>query len=189
MPSWLVEDAILVAIVLGIGAILLLAAWLRDRDKRYLIAGAVLAVLAVVAAVIWFAVDTDARKIERKVKDMAAGIPRDLDRTFRHVSAQFLYGTDRDKRALRRAADDAVRQGNVTEIVVRDIHVEEADRQKGEAKVNFRFRIRGKWAQGGEFTFFCRSVFRLDEDGEWRLRDFKVYNPVLTNEVIPVPGL
>lgn len=187
MPSWLIEDLGLVAALLGVGTALLLAVWWRDRQRKYLIAAGVLAVLAALAVGLWSFVDTDQRKIKRTIEEMAAGIPHDLTRTFGHISPTFRYDTH-GKDSLRRAAEDAIRRGNVTEVLVWDVKVEDADRAKRQARATFTFKIRGAWSKGIE-VFFCRATFHLDDDGEWRMREFRVYNPVNINDPLTVPGL
>ena len=187
MPNWLIEDLGLVAILLGVGALLLAGIWWRDRRTKFLTAAVVLATLGAVAGLLWLFVDTDQRKIKRKVEEMAAGIPGDLDRVFRHISPTFRYGT-RSKDDLRRAAADAIRQRNVTEVRVWDVAVEQADRATRTARVSFSFKIRGNWSAGNEF-FQCRATFYLDDDGEWRMREFQVFSPTNINDPLTIPGL
>ncbi len=187
MPNWLIEDLYLVAVLLGVGAALSLAVWWRERQKKYLLTAGVLTVLAFAAGLVWFVVDTDQRQIKRKVEEMAAGIPTDLNRVFSHISPAFRYGSH-DKTGLRKAAEDAIRKGNVTEVRVWDVRIEEPDRAARQAKVHFNFKIRGNWSAGAEF-YYCRALFRLDDDGQWRLQEFKVFNPANINDPIAVPGL
>lgn len=187
MPSWLIEDLGLVAALLGVGTGLLLVVWWRDRQRKYLIAAGVLAALAAVSVALWYFVDTDQRKIKRTIEEMAAGIPHDLNRVFGHVSPTFRHGA-RDRDDLRRAAVDAVRQRNVTEVRVSNIQVEDVDPAQRRARVNFNFRIQGNWNAGMGY-FFCRATFHLDDDRAWRLHEFRVFNPVNVNDPITVPGL
>src|SRR5262249_57388158 len=101
------DDLGLVALLLGAGALLLLVAWWRDRCVKFLSAAVGLAALAAIAGLLWMFVETDQRKIKRKVEEMAAGIPGDLDRVFRHISRTFRYGF-RNKDDLRKAAAHAL---------------------------------------------------------------------------------
>jgi hypothetical protein len=187
MLTGFVDDLGLVAILLGLGAAVLVGLWFRGREKKYLYAAGVFAALGLVAGLVWFFAETDQRKIRRKLEEMAAGIPGDLNRVFRHISTEFRYGSQ-DKNGLRSAAENAIRQRNVTEVRVWDIKLDSVDRDKREGRVNFRFKISGKWSEALSM-FFCRATFRLDEDGEWRMQNFTVYNPVNINDPIQVPGL
>ena len=187
MPSWLAEDLGFIALLLGIGALLLFWAWWQYRQRRFLFAAAVVAALSLVSGLFWAFVDTDQRRIERKIAEMAGGIPNDLDRVFRHISSTFRYNSH-TKDGLMRAARDAIRQRNVTEVRVWDIEVTQIDRTQRRSDVHFYFKIRGNWSAGNEF-FLCKAVFHLDDDGEWRMANFQVFNPANIKDPMSVPGL
>src|SRR5262245_28919448 len=189
MPQWLIEDLGFLALLLSVGAVALLIGWARTGNRKYAVAAGVTAGIAIAAALVWFFLNQDQREIRRKVEEIAENVgTRNLDRVFRHVSAEFRYGSH-DKRALREAAQEALRRRDVTGVRVWDVQVEELSREQRTARVSFHFKGRGNWGTGAEF-YLCRAVFVLDPDHEWRLKSFQVFNPAVnTNEPIAIPGL
>src|SRR5689334_22729679 len=92
MFVWLVENASLFYWLLGLTALGLTAAWWSTRQRHLLLA---LAAVAAALGVVWLLsvlVDTDEKKINRVVQEMAQGArAKNVDKIFQHVSRSFAY--------------------------------------------------------------------------------------------------
>ena len=133
MPTWLIEDLHLIALCFGLAAALCGFLWFRDRKRPYLVAAAALAFAALFGTGLWYFLNADQRQLTRKVHEMAAGIPNNLNLTFSHIAEDFRYGSH-DKRSLRQRAEEVVKARNVTQVRVWDIKVFKVDRAARRAR-------------------------------------------------------
>jgi hypothetical protein len=193
MQSWLSDNFDILVILLGIIALGLGYFWWRTR-KRYFALGAGLAVVLVgLVCLLPYLLplilgESDSQQIERKIREMAASVKaRNLDRIFRHVSNSFHFRS-LDKLAFRQRSEEVIRRRDVEEVVVWDFERGEISREKRSATVRFTVKARSKW-QGSEFPYRCEADFVLDSDGQWRMRGFQLFNPLVnSNEPIDIPG-
>jgi hypothetical protein len=198
--DWLFEGRPAVFVVLAAAALVLFVAWWQTR-KRYWFYGAV-AFLAL--AGLYFLLDrlveTDREQIVRKIEEMSAGVrERNVDRIFAHVSEQFrLNNTDRA--AFRAFADRAIRTGQVTEVKAWDFHFDDDFRATERRTVRgtpqeaqlarVRFTVKPEGPGITTAGFLCRATFIRDPDGQLRLLDFQLFNPLVDqNTPMQIPQL
>jgi hypothetical protein len=184
MPDWFTPVIIILSLITSV---LFVAFW-TTRKSKY--AGGAVLVLTLIVLV-WLiarALPTDKRAIEAALNDIAAGIKaRNTDRVFANLSADFKYRSY-NKSSLRDRADSHIRRGDIDDLEIWNIDVTSVSRKDKKADVEFNVRPIGI-SQRGEF-FLCRSVFVLEDDGKWRMKTFKLYNPfVETNRAIDIPGV
>jgi hypothetical protein len=188
MLTWLVDDPALVYILLAGVAIILAVLWWRSKQGKYLI-GAGLAILLIVG--VWLLskyVPTDSKKIQHAVEDMSAGVrSRDLDRIFSHVAADFRHGS-LDKKAFRQASDRAIREHDVTNVLVWDFQLREVSRQKRSAGIAFLVKPEGNWGTPARYLQ-CVADFVLESDGQWRMKGFELTDPLDKGQPVRIPGV
>jgi hypothetical protein len=147
---------------------------------------AVAAVLLGLVFLLTRLVVTDRQQLERSLWAMAQGVTEGKpDEVFKHVAKTFHYaGMDRAEFLAR--ADRAIRRRHVTDLYLWRFDPEELDREGKKARVAFNMRVTSDWTDGTQI-FLVRADFVL-EDGQWRMKTFKIYNPVVnTDQPIPVP--
>jgi signal transduction histidine kinase len=193
MQSWLLDNFELLIIVLSITALALAFVWWRTRQRRYAFgAGAALALMGLVWLLVYLLPllfgESDSQQIERKVRAMAAAVKEaNLDRIFSHISRDFNYRSH-NKTAFRQKAEEVMRSRHVEEVIVWDFQRGEITRAERTARISFMVKARGNW-QGSEIGYLCEAEFRLDSDGQWRMKGFELFNPFReSNQPIPIPG-
>jgi hypothetical protein len=187
MPSWLVEDPLPVYLLLGAAALILAFLWWTTRLAKYLSA---LGVVAALAGLVWlldFLVVTDGEQIAQNIETMARGVnERNLDLTFGCVADDLRRGP-LTKPGLRQLADRALAGEGVTSMKVWDLTVADVSRQTKTGKAAFSAKFRGRLVQGEYFN--VRAEFSLEPDGQWRLKSFEVFNPVVnSSQPLEIPS-
>ena len=200
MFDWLFEGDTTAYVILAAVAVLLLVAWWQTR-KRYWYFG-IVAFLALIG--LYFLLDrlveTDREQIERKVKEMSAGVrERNVDRIFANVSEQFRLN-NQNRAAFRAFAEQALRRGQVTEVKTWGPQFPDDFRTKvrptgatgppelDAARVTFMVKPEGP-GLGAPF-FRCDATFVRDPDGQWRLFTFQLFQPgVDSNQPFQIPQL
>jgi hypothetical protein len=191
MPSWLVDDAGVVDVLLGVLALALAAGWWFTRKRGYLVGVGVVVLLVLAVWLLGRFAETDAKQIKGKLEAMAAGVEENnLDKTFQHISEKFRLQGHLTKDAFRQRGRGLIDSGEVQRVKVWDVDVRDIDRDKKTATVHFMAKPEGTvFGAGGQF-FKCRATFMLDPDGQWRLQDFQVFYPATdpaTGESIHLP--
>jgi hypothetical protein len=189
MPTWLTEDPSPVYLLLGIIALAFFVAYWVKRQRKYLVGVGIVTALVGIVALIDHLVVTDREQIVHHLGEMAeAGSNRDLDRVFRHFSAEFRH-QGHDKSSFRQAAERAIRQHNVRDFRIWDLEPVEISSETRTAKAAFKIKFQSDLSRGADF-FLCRAEFVLDPDGQWRLKGFQIFNPfVNTDQPLQIPGL
>jgi hypothetical protein len=186
MLSWLVDHAGLVYLFLGIAALVLGSCWWMTRHRKYVLSLAVVAALFVLVFVLTRFIVTDRQQIARNLRAMAAGVVDGKpEQVFRHLSSQFHLGS-MDRGTFLPHAEKAIRQHRVTDVYVWKFEAEDLDREARKARVSFNVRVTSDWTESTQL-FLVRADFVL-EDGQWRMKTFQLFNPVVnTNQPIPIP--
>lgn len=189
MPTWLTEDPSSVYLLLGILAFGFLAAFWLKRQRKYLIGVGLMALLAGLVWLVDYLIVTDREQILQHLGVMAeAGSRRDLERVFRHISKDFQHGT-LDKAAFRQAAERVMRRFNVRNIRIWDLEPGEIAREARSGKIAFKVKVQSDLTRETDF-FLCRAEFVLDPDGQWRMKGFQIFNPLVnTDQPLQIPGL
>ncbi len=200
MFDWLFEGRASVYVSLAAIALVMLLAWQQTR-KRYCLVG-LAAALGLLG--LYFLLDrlhlveTDRDRVVRKVREMAAGVrARDANAIFNHVSEHFNQG-GANRARFRDTVDRILHNRMVDEVEVWDFTFPEDFRatvslpgQETPAEtIRFSFRAKAKGGMAPEGPGNpCEARFVRDPDGQWRLLDFQVFNPVLTDQPQSIPGL
>jgi hypothetical protein len=196
--DWLFEGRTSVYVSLAAAAIVMLLAWQQTR-KRFCLIGLAAAVgLAGLYFLLDRLVETDREQVERKVQEMAAGVrARDVNAIFNHVSERFSHN-GMGRAQFRQSVEGLLQGGIVDDIEVWEFTFPEDFRapvslpgQETPAEtIRFSFRAKPK---GGRvinpLDHPCEARFVRDPDGQWRMLDFQVFNPVLTNQPEQIPVL
>src|SRR5262245_58555228 len=136
MLWWLVDNANLVFLVLGLVALVLAVRWSLTRRGAYLAGlGVTFTLIAVVFALTLFVV-TDRRRLVQRVEEIARLFnPKDLDRAFDHMTDTIrleMSGWPKPitlpKSWVKQAAQRGFRDHNIQGIHVWNIGVEKVDR-------------------------------------------------------------
>src|SRR5262249_5246120 len=128
-------------------------------------------------------VETRREQIERKLEAMAAAVKKkDAGTIFQHISESFQVGS-LNKSAFRSYVEGHMKRGMATELTVWDIKFPDDT-----GKVTFSAKPRSNF---GETPFYLvQAEFTRDRDGEWRLKDFQVFNPAVdTKTPMGIPSL
>jgi hypothetical protein len=204
--DWLFEGRLSVYLVLAAVGVVVAALWARsgfvvvsdqntrgargsEPSKRRLtppaIALGVLLVLALGYFLLDRLVETRNEQIERKLQEMARAVKKgDVDRIFSHISEQFLF-RGLDKARFRRFVEGVRNNGDVDEMAVWDIKFPD-----NSAKVEFRAKPTGNRLPAGGFQVIVHAEFVRDSDGQWRLKGFEVFNPIVESKTpLPIPQL
>jgi hypothetical protein len=178
-----------VYIILGVASLLLLLRWQQTRRRTWLFAIVIVAGLAGLYFLLDRLVETGREQIERKLKEMAAGVQaRNAEGIFTHISDQFRMG-GLDKPTFRRFVDQVLRDRQITELEVWQFEVPPTPRSTQLVEVGFLVKPKGG-ITGNAAHYRCQAHFLRDSDGQWRLRDFQIFNPfVETNQPIEIPQL
>jgi hypothetical protein len=184
MLTWLVDDPSVVYLILGVLALVLGALWWLRRRPGYLIGMAVAAGLLVLAVLVSFWVDTDAKQIKRNLDHMAAAVgAHNVDEIFAYISDDFFLDKRLDKAHFKQIAQGYLQGGQVSSLEVWDFVL--VSQAQGTATVTYKAKPKGAVFRGHE-VFNCKATFVLDKDGQWRLKDFQLFDP-LNGEALQLP--
>ena len=128
-------------------------------------------------------VETPRKQISRKLREMAAAVKTgSVDRIFAHISPSFKF-QGQDKAAFRAFCERVFRDGLAEELVIWDINF--PDRPD---RAHFRATLKSR--RLAEFNqFIVQATFAQDDDGQWRMRGFELFNPLVdAHAPIPVPA-
>jgi hypothetical protein len=178
--DWLFEGQLAVYVFLCGLALLLLYFWWRTRKRRWLFAvGGVVALIG-----LYFLLDrlveTDREQIQRKLEAMAAAVrTRDVDGIFQHVSDDFRSPQGKTKKDFRAFAQAHINE--VSEVVVWEFKFrEKPSKANPMAHVRFTAKFKGLPGHASDGGFPCEATFDYDPQHGWRLKAFRVFNPVQT---------
>jgi ketosteroid isomerase-like protein len=189
MITWLVDNPALAYIVLATVAIVLMVACWRTQQAKYLVGAGVAFVLILGVWLLSTYVPTDSKRIQSAIEEMSAGVrSRDLDRIFAHVAGDFRHG-GLDREAFRKAADQAIRGHDVTNVLAWDFEPGEISREKGTAQMTFLVKPEGAWGTPAQY-YRCVAQFVRDPDGQWRMKGFELFDPLTrSRDPVAIPGV
>lgn len=199
MFRWIVEDPSYVYFLLGVAALVCAVQWWLSRSHRVAIGFGVALALMVLVALLDHFIVTDNEQIVNTIRAMAEAAPRqDVDAVFAHVSEDF-NAAGMDKNQFRKLVVALKTNYTLHEFLVWDLErtdvspsqklvTTDVSRSQKEAIMTFLFKAKGDFGDGGEH-FRCTCEFVLDKDGKWRMKSFKVTNPVVNvDEPLPLPS-
>src|SRR5262245_27176802 len=189
MFDWLIENPTPVYLLLGVAAVGLVAAFWFTRKRHWLIGLAVAAVLALAVFLLSFFVVTDGKQILNAITEMRAAVQRrDTDGIVKHLARDFqLQGHDRNR--FRSSVEQVFKNGIVDDVEVWEFDEMKVDRPAKQASLAFKAKPKKAGREVSETgVYLVRAAFVLEDDGQWRMKTFQVFNPfVETNTPLQVP--
>jgi len=193
--NWVFEGRLTVYLVLAGLAVLCLVAWQQDRRRQQWLTGCwVFVGLAGAYFLLDLFVQTPHKQISRRLHRMAEVVGRsDLDPQakgsliFEHISPRFRrHGVSRDQ--FQQAVTSAI--GLVSDLTIWDLQFP-SDANPGTEETSVTFKAKPKGAVTGSLAFYLvEARFIRDDDGQWRLGDFEVFNPAVDSHTpLQIPGL
>jgi hypothetical protein len=170
MLASVAENATLFYLLLGIAALVLGARWWMTRNNKLLLGLIPVVALGIGVWCIATFTDTDQKKIQRIVEEMALGVREgNAERIFRHVSRTMKFRNMRftDFRAY---AEKHLRDGKAKDVTVSKFSFSDVSRAAAKAKVEF-------WAHTEEalgLPIRCEADFALEE-GVWRMTTLELF--------------
>jgi hypothetical protein len=187
MLNWLVDNATIVCVILGLVAVAFLVALWTTRKRSYAIGlGVSVALIALFLLLTW--VPSDRSQIVGAINEMGRGVRMgNADLIFSHISDKFHLGS-LDKPTFRRAVEGVLQRKEVTDIEVWDFEPPEISRPNRTARI--AFMVKPKGPLGGDAHYRCKATFVLDPDGQWRMQTFQVFNPFVdSDKPLQIPEL
>jgi hypothetical protein len=185
MPDWFTPTVVILALL----ALALLVAFWTSRQRKYAVGVIALLGLIAVAWLIAQFLPTDRKAIESAIDQMAAGVKNgNPDQVFQHFAKDFRYRS-LNKEAFQQQADPRIRSGVVDE--VRILSYDKVNIRRPEKKADIEFHVKPFGPGIGDTLYYlCRARFVLEDDGQWRMQTFELYNPFMeSNRAIDIPGL
>jgi hypothetical protein len=200
MLTYLLEHPYQIYFLLSLAGVLLVLAWWKTRQWKYLIGVIGVAGIYVACAVFTILNETARQQIDRKIHEMATAIAaHDLERAFAHVSDDFSVNKV-NKAMLRRQADHAIRQFGIHDVPVWDVKFPDAEpatlqyqsggewRSAPAEKVAFEFKAKSSPDDAG-YWCHCEAVFVREPDNQWRMKNFELFNGANRQKLnFPAPG-
>jgi hypothetical protein len=175
MPAWLVEGNPYIYFVLGCVFAGFGYAWWRTRKPRYAAAAGVVAALIVGFFLLDHFIESDGKQMVRKVGEVAAAVSaHNVNAALDNVSESFgRHGMNKEQ--FRKYCERHISRGDVTAVRVWDLSAVDISREHKSGTVEFHFKVHGGWGETPA-NWFGRVMFTLDQDGQWRVKDFDVYD-------------
>jgi hypothetical protein len=190
MPTWLVDDPTMVFLILGLAALGLGAGWWTTRKRAYALGFGVAVGLIVLVWLLSAFVPTDAKQIERAIRDMGDGVEaKNVEQIFQHISDHF-EARGRDKAAFRNYAERFLRTRDAQGVRVWDFTVLDLSRLERRARVQFSVKAAGIEENQGLPFYKCRAAFALEPEGQWRMTQFELFPPTANpdrTDPLPLP--
>ncbi len=187
MLWWLVDNANLVILVLGLVALVLGVRWWLTRQGKYLVGlGAAVGLIGVVW-LLTLTVVTDRVRLLRTVETIGRQLNQhDLDRAFAHLTDRVrvetgVWTTTLPREVLLKIARTRMQKGHVKALEVWNVDVESVDRPK--AVVSFYLRPQ---EFAGAFAT-CHAEFVLVGE-QWRVKGLKLALPANWEVHVPPPS-
>jgi hypothetical protein len=187
MNNWLADNAALMYMVLGTAAVISGYGWWQTKRGWLLLGSGVTVLLIGVIFLLRTLLPSDAEQIFRIIRNMSAAVKaHDVDSLFAPLSDSFTFrGQNRSR--FRSSAEQIMRNRDVTDVQVWGFESEGVSRSERTARISFNVKPKGNWGDGA--FYLCRSEWVLESDGQWRLRTFEVFNPLVEqNQPIFIPG-
>lgn len=170
MLPWIADNAGAFYLLFGVTAIGLVAGWWMTRRGKLLLALIPLAGLALGVWLIARFTDTDQKRLQRIVEEMARGVREgNAQLIFRHISPSFSF-RGMQVAQFRDYVERQLRNRRARDVTVSKFAFEQVSRSEGKAKVEF-------WAHTDEahgLPIRCEADF-LFEEGEWRMSGFEIF--------------
>jgi|ERR1051326_2120901 hypothetical protein len=186
--DWLFDHRSLVYLLLASDFVVLLAVWWRTRKRGLVIALGVSALIAGLFALVDLVLrpETDQEKLERTVRELAQSLkePVDTAKLEKYISDDVDSKQHLKKKAFVKAIADLSDANSVREVRVSDLRDMVIDRNGKTASVRFNATVYSGRDQN--WTGACETDFVLEDDGQWRLKRYRIFLlPTSTEEFTP----
>jgi hypothetical protein len=183
---WLVDNAQILYLFIGMVAFALAAAWWMTRQRVYLIGLAATVGLFLAIWLLGRLIITDREQIRRNVFAMRdAVIDGKPDDLVKHIAREFEFqGMDRQR--FIDYAKQFLPRKRVQDIHIFNYDTEELSGAEGKARVAFRVRASTDFGEG---MYMVRLDF-VREGEHWRLRRCRFFNPIVNQDQpiqVPLP--
>jgi hypothetical protein len=186
--DFLFDHHSLVYLLLACSLVIVGAIWWRTRKRNLTIAAGVIALLIILFALVdvFLRPETDQEKLERTVHEMLDSFrkPVNTSKAEQYISDsvqshQHLSKSDFVKEVAKLSERYGIRNAQLSEF--RDWKI---DRSAKSASVRFNVTLDSEHADR-TYTAACEAQFVLEDDGEWRLKSYKVFFPPTSTEEYP----
>jgi hypothetical protein len=174
MLSWLIDNAYLVYLILGVILLALAVLWWQTRKRPYLVGMGIAAALLVLMVLLNLFVTTDRKQLVWIVQDIAAKMNAGkVGEAFEHLTGEVTIATPNNDMVLKRErlqeyTGSILKNTPGEGVTVSNIEVEKLEPPK--AIVTFNIRARGE----SQYVFFCRTEFQ-QVGGRWKMNRFAMF--------------
>jgi hypothetical protein len=183
--DWLFEGRSEIYWLLGILALILVVVWWRVRKRNLLLAAGGVAALTVIYFFLSTIHETPRAQVKRKLHEMGDAVKaRNAEGIFKHVANDFKF-RGQDRATFRRSTETVLSRGLIDEVVIYGETWPEGSNERT-LLVDFMAKPKGG-GLGEQPAYPVKAKFVREEDGQWRMQTFDVYNPVLQKERMEIP--
>jgi hypothetical protein len=170
MLAWLADNAGVLLLFLGLIALGLATGWWMTRRAKLLLGLIPLALLALGVWLIARFTETDQKRLQRIVEEMAQGVREgNAQPIFGHISSSFTF-RNMQVGPFREYVERQLHNRKASDVTVSKFSFENVSRSEGKAKVEFWAHT--KDAQG--LPIRCEADFLL-ENGQWKMSGFGIF--------------
>jgi hypothetical protein len=183
MLDWLLDNAVVIGLLLGVLIIGLGIAFWVTRKRYWLFGVGGVLVLLIIVALLKLFVPTDQSRIKNSIEAMRSAVQKqDTDGVMKHIAKDFSFqGLDRT--AFRLAVDTAFKRRLVNDVNVWEFDEIKIDRPNKTASLAFKAKPspQNTSAEGLEH-YLIRATFVLEGEDEWKMKTFQVFNPFVDTD-------
>lgn len=187
MLWWLVDNATVLLLVVGLVTLSFGYFWWQTRKRTHAIGAGAGVVLFVAVLVLSFVIMTDRKVLVRTIHDLVDSINRaDPDALIKHVADEMEISQPGrpikiKKKQLHDACRAAMKQYKVSQIEISGLDIEEIERPRAV----LRFIVRP--VDDHRFAH-CKAEFMLVGEGDWRMRALEVtFGLGGQQQILPLP--
>jgi hypothetical protein len=180
MLYWLVDNSLWLVVLLALANVALAYLWWTRRRWEWLLALGGVLVLIVLLLLAPRVIRTDRRQLEQNTYAIANGVTTNKPaEVVQHLSRDFQYLGVKKENAEKKIAD-AIKNFGLQQVHVFNFEIEHLDRAQKTGRVVFRVRVSSSHADQDLF-YLVRASYVLEDD-QWRLKDFKLFNPIVNTD-------
>jgi hypothetical protein len=182
MFDWLMYNLFVVYLLLGVIAIGLLVAFWLTRKRAWLFAAGGVLVLILIVFLLRLFVPTDYARIMDSIQAMRSGVQKhDTEAVMKHIAQDFSFGSF-DRKAFRARVDHAFQNRFVDDVNFWEFDEVKIDRPNKTATLAFKAKPHPQSSGEGLEHYLVRATFVLEPDDQWRLKTFRLFNPIVDTD-------
>lgn len=173
MLWWLVDNATVVYLILGLSALVLAAIFWSNRRVKFLAVAGVLLGFIGLFFIVTRLVVTDRKQLERNILAMVQGVEEgDAGKVFAHFSRDFRH-SGLALPEFRERVGRHIQARQVSDIIVTNYDFKKISRVDGAAEVSFFVTFTVGRAEGRP-RYRCRLDFALEAE-QWRIKGVELF--------------